>query len=106
MEALKCKEGNIVKPSLTIHGKAVQKAVLRQGEMIYVPSGWSYQVQNKAKEAVTIAEARLTEEAIEEVAISMGEQEIYALKKALENPFWHLWRRFSEILRQRRRRKH
>lgn len=73
--------------------------------MIYVPQGWSYMVRNEDIGAITIAEARLTPDGLEEAAASYGEQEIHGLKKALEDPFWHLWRRFTEILRQRKRSK-
>ena len=52
---------------------------------------------------MTIAEARLSEEVIEDAAVALGEQEIHFLKKALFDPHWHLWRRLTEIIRQRRR---
>jgi len=97
-------KGSMVNPSLTIHGKNVQKALLQKGDMIYVAPGWALQVlQNKANKAVTIAEARLSEEVIEDAAVALGEQEIHFLKKALVDPHWHLWRRLTEILLQRRR---
>lgn len=54
-------------------------------------------------QAVTIAEARLSEEVIEDAAVALGEQEIHFLKKALVDPHWHLWRRLTQILLQRRR---
>ena len=42
-------KGSMVNPSLTIHGKNVQKALLQKGDMIYVAPGWALQVlQNKA----------------------------------------------------------
>ena len=98
-----CNEGEIVSPYLTLHGKPVRRGMLQPYQMIYVPQGWSYMIKTCPKGAVTVAEARLVAEGIEEASASLGEQEIHALKRALENPLWHLWRRFTEILRQRRR---
>ena len=103
LATLTCNESEIVNPNLTIHGKPVRRGILGHQQMIYIPQDWSYLVISSPKGAVTIAEAKLTPEGIEEVAASLGEQEIHALKRALENPLWHLWRRFTEILRQRRR---
>ena len=103
-----CNEGETLSPALTIHGlHKIQRGILQPKEMIYVPPGWSYQVKVKkgAEKTITIGEAKLRPQAIEEAAASMGEQEIHALKKALYDPFWPLWRRFTEILRQRRRNK-
>ena len=78
--------------------------MLHQGEMIYVPQGWAYIVRSRgSKPAVTLAEARLTSEGIEEAAVAFGSQEIHALKKALyDEPHWYLWRRFTEVLKQRK----
>ena len=72
--------------------------------MIYVPQGWAYIVRSRgSKPAVTLAEAYLTSEGIEEAAVAFGSQEIHALKKALyDEPHWYLWRRFTEVLKQRK----
>ncbi len=100
-----CNEGEIVRPSLTIHSQTLQRGLLHQGEMIYVPAGWASIVTPRGDKSITISEARMTSEAIEEAAAAFGEQEIHALKKALETSDWILWRRFTEILRQRKRAK-
>ena len=73
--------------------------------MIYVPPGWAYIANTKDGKSVTVAEARMTSNAIEEAAGAMGEQEIHGLKRGLENPLWITWRRFTEILKQRKRAK-
>ena len=99
-----CHEGETPRP-LTIHGHHIQRGILQAGEMIYVPPAWSFQVKVKGEKTITIGEAKLRPQAIEEAAASLGEQEIHALKKALHDPHWPLWRRFTEILRQRRRNK-
>ena len=72
---------------------------------MYVPQGWAYTVQPGGDKSVTIAEAKLTSEGVEEAALALGEQELHALKKALEEPYWHLWRRFTQILHQRKKTK-
>ena len=45
--AINCnpKVGEILSPTLTIHGKRVERGVLHPGEMIYVPQGWAYIVR-------------------------------------------------------------
>ena len=100
-----CNEGETLRDTLTIHGYKIQRGILHQGEMIYVPPGWSYKVNVKGDKTITIGEAKLRPQAIEEAAASNGEQEIHALKKSLHDPLWPLWRRFTEILQQRRRNK-
>lgn len=99
-----CNEGEILSPNLTIHGQTVQKSVLHQGEMIYVPQGWAFIAKPRAGKAITIAEARMTSEGIEEAA-TLGEQEVHVIKKGLDGSFDVLWSRFTEILKQRKRRK-
>lgn len=100
-----CNEGEIVSPNLTIHHQTVQKSVLHQGEMIYVPQGWAFIAQTRGgRKAITIAEARMTSEGIEEAA-TLGEQEVHLIKKGLDGSFDILWTRFTEILKQRRRNK-
>ena len=43
-------------------------------------------------------------EGIEEAAANLGSQEIHGLKKGLyDEPHWYLWRRFTEILKQRKK---
>jgi len=106
LATMTCNEGGeILSPNLTIHGRTVQRAVLHQGEMIYVPQGWAYIVSTRgSKPTVTLAEARLEPEGIEEAAANLGSQEIHGLKKGLyDEPHWYLWRRFTEILKQRKK---
>ena len=47
LAAMNCNQeiGEILNPTLTIHGKRVERGVLSPGEMIYVPQGWAYIVR-------------------------------------------------------------
>ena len=102
----------LISSCATVHGKAVVRAKLAPGDAIYVPYGWTYKIASTDRDceakgrSVSFSEVGLVAEGVEEAAVSFGEQELHAIKKALsENDlYWHVWRRFTEVLRQRRRR--
>ena len=102
-----CNEGEILSPTTQILGRAVRRGSLKPGQMIYVPTGWAFTVRIPEAEGkpppVTVAEGRLVSEGIEEAVASAGEQEIHGLKKSLEQDHYILWRRLTEILKQRKR---
>ncbi len=96
----------------SIHGLGVLEARLRSGDVIFVPPGWSYQIATGDREAegrqqsVTYTETGLARDFIEDAASAFGEGELQQLKKALNenDQYYTTFRRFTEVLRQRRRR--
>ena len=91
LATMTCNEGETLSPALTIHGLyKIQRGILQPGEMIYVPPGWSYQVKVKkgAGKTITIGEAKLHPQAIEEADLKVVNKNFINSAVTGGNRYW------------------
>ena len=72
-------------------------------QTLYIPHGWSY-VINNLDDTLSITELKLTDGGLELATAALPESQIHVMKKDLQEKdlVRPLWRRFTEILKQRR----